>query len=252
MNFNEAVSMIEQRGDFNEYARLKKVFEERLAELKEDDHTEKGLCYYYLLHSLLKAHLVYDTEECREIFQKMNEEFRKREKKHKQADKKYSRIEIQDFYHLMERCYSSLEITYARKGFNESKRHAYIEKMRYREKSYWFKGNYIDWFAYKFLEMTSMYGDSFMRWGFTAILFGSVMAFMYYLIDAEVGEQFKTIPSVSTHWFDYIYFSVVTLTTLGIGDFVPKLFIVKALVSIEVVFGFLMLGMFLYLVQKKL
>jgi hypothetical protein len=252
MNFNEAVSMIEQRGDFNEYAKLKKVFEDRLAELQEDDHTEKGLCYYYLLHSLLKAHLVYDTEECREIFQKMSKEFAEREKKHSQDGKKYSHIEIQDFYHLMERCYSSLEITYARKGFNESKRHAYIEKMHYREKSFWFKGDYADWIGYKFLEMTSMYGDSFMRWGVTAALFSLVMALMYYLIDIEVGEQFKTIPSATAHWFDYIYFSVVTLTTLGIGDFAPKLFIGKLLLSVESVFGFMMLGMFLYLVQKKL
>src|SRR3989339_768490 len=106
MNFNEAISIIEQRGDFHEYARLKKVFEGRLAELKENDHTERGLCYYYLLESLLKAHLVYDTEECREIFGKMNEEFAAREKKHSKNTKNYSRIEIQDFYHLMERCYS--------------------------------------------------------------------------------------------------------------------------------------------------
>lgn len=252
MNFNEAVSIIEQRGDFNEYARLKKVFEDRLTELKENDNTEKGLCYYYLLLSLLKAHLVYDTDECREFFNKMDKEFSLQENKYRLEQKKNSQLEIKDFYHLMERCYSSLEITYARKGFTDSKRNAYIKKMHYREKSYWFDGNYTDWFAYKFLEMTSMYGDSFIRWGITAALFSLVMAFLYYLIDIEVGEQFKTIPSATAHWFDYIYFSIVTLTTLGIGDFVPKLFIGKFLISIESVFGFLMLGMFLYLIQKKL
>ncbi|OGJ53207.1 hypothetical protein A2448_00875 [Candidatus Peregrinibacteria bacterium RIFOXYC2_FULL_41_22] len=252
MNFNEAISIIEQRGDFHEYARLKKVFEGRLAELKENDHTERGLCYYYLLQSLLKAHLVYDTEECRDMFEKMRDEFKARDKEQSKNPKNYTKSEIKDFYRLMERCYSSLEINYARKGFNESKRHAYIEKMYYRERSYWFSGHYGEWAAYRFLELSSMYGDSFARWGITVMLFALGMALLFFIIDLEVGEQFKTIPSESAHWFDYIYFSIVTFTTLGIGDYTPKLFITKALSSIEVVFGFLMLGMFLYLVQKKL
>lgn len=252
MDFKEAVSIIEQRGDFNQYAKLRSVFEEKLKELDRSDYTERGLCYYYLLLSLLKAHLVYDTEECREYWKMMEEEFLKQEEKYKQEPEKFSIIEINDFYHLMERCYSSLEIVYEKKDFIDSKKRTYERKMYYRKDHFWLNRKYWSWFEYKFLELTCHYGDSFMRWGITAVVFATILAGIYALIDLTQEEALQTVSHTTGHWFDYIYYSMVTLTSLGFGDIVPKSFPAKFLATIETFFGFVMLGIFITLIQRRI
>ncbi|MBU1019134.1 MAG: potassium channel family protein [Patescibacteria group bacterium] len=252
MDFKEAVSLIEQRGDFNQYAKLREVFENKLDELDRSDYTERGLCYYYLLLSLLKAHLVYDTEECREFYKKMEEEFLKQEDKYKEEPEKFSKIEINDFYHLMERCYSSLEIVYEKKDFVDSKKDAYERKMYYRKDRHWFNGHYWSWFEYKFLELTCLYGNNFMRWGVTAVVFATVLAGVYFLIDLSLEDASRTVSHETGHWFDYIYYSMVTLTSLGYGDIVPKVFPSKFLATTETFFGFVMLGIFITLIQRRI
>lgn len=252
MDFKEAVSIIEQRGDFNQYAKLREVFEKKLKDLDRSDYTERGLCYYYLLLSLLKAHLVYDTEECREHWKQMDEEFKKQEEKYKQEPEKFSEIEINDFYHLMERCYSSLEIVYQKKDFNNSEKKTYERKMYYRKDHYWFNRRAWKWFEYKFLELTCTYGNNFLKWGVTALAFATFLAGIYFIIDIPLAEEFRTISHETGHWFDYIYFSIVTLTSLGFGDIVPHSFPAKLLASLETFFGFIMLGIFITLIQRRI
>lgn len=252
MDFKEAINIIEQRGDFNQYAKLRTVFEDKLQELDRSDYTERGLCYYYLLVSLLKAHLVYDTEECREFYTRMDIEFQKQEEKYKEERARFSGMEIADFYHLMERCYSSLEIVYEKKDFAESRKKSYERKMIFRKNAYWFEKKYGSWLEYELLQLTCLYGDSFVRWGITALAFSFVVAFLYFLIDLPVAEQHKMVSSLGGHWFDYIYFSIITLTSLGFGDFVPVTLAGKILTSIEAFFGFVMLGIFITLIQKKI
>ncbi len=53
-------------------------------------------------------------------------------------------------------------------------------------------------------------------------------------------------------WFTPFYFSVVTFTTLGFGDVKPKTIIGELLVSSEVVFGFIILGLLLAVLAEKL
>lgn len=252
MDFKEAINIIEQRGDFNQYAKLRAVFEDRLNELDRSDFTERGLCYYYLLVSLLKAHLVYDTEECREFYEKMDAEFKKQEEKYQEDAEQFSRMEINDFYHLMERCYSSLEIMYDKKEFNASQKRTYERKMYFRKSDFWFSKQYWNWFEYKFLELTCLYGNSFTRWGLTAVVFGVFMAGIYAIIDLPLSEQHRMVSGVTGHWFDYIYFSIVTVTSVGFGDLVPVTLAGKIVASVEVVFGFLMLGILITLIQKKI
>ncbi len=252
MDFKEAINIIEQRGDFNQYAKLRTVFEDRLKELDRSDYTERGLCFYYLLISLLKAHLVYDTEECREFYAKMDTEFKKQEEKYKEDPERFSSMEINDFYHLMERCYSSLEIVYDKKEFTASKKKTYECKMSYRKNCFWFNKRYWSWLEYKFLELTCLYGNSFTRWGVTAVVFGVILAGFYFLIDLPLDASHKMVSQMDGHWFDYIYFSIVTLTSLGFGDVVPLTLAGKILASIEAVFGFIMLGIFITLIQKKI
>ncbi|HAU40405.1 MAG: Ion channel [Candidatus Peregrinibacteria bacterium GW2011_GWF2_43_17] len=251
MNFREAIDLIEQRGDFNEFAELRSVFEKRLEELGKSDYTERGLTYYYLLLSVLKAHLVHETEECRDFYIKMDDEFKRQSKKYKKDGDKFSKFEINDFYHLMERCYSTLEIIYTRKNFSSSKKKSYERKMAYRQAGYWFDGKYSEWLEYKFLELTSLYGDSFTRWGLTTLAVSAIFAVLYFLLDLFASEADKIVSDLGGHWFDYFYFSIVTFTTLGVGDFLPQTIIAKALACGEVLSGFVMLSIFVALVQRK-
>ena len=43
-------------------------------------------------------------------------------------------------------------------------------------------------------------------------------------------------------WFTFYYYSIVTFTTLGFGDIVPKNILAEILVTIEVILGYIMLG----------
>jgi len=52
-------------------------------------------------------------------------------------------------------------------------------------------------------------------------------------------------------WFTPYYFSIVTYTTLGFGDVKPHDLAGELLVSIEVIFGYLTLGLLLAVLADK-
>jgi len=124
--------------------------------------------------------------------------------------------------------------------------------MHYRRDKFWFQNKFWNWFEYKFLGITSLYGNSFVRWGGTAFVFALVMAGVYALLDFGQIDESLRIVAAGSHWYDYIYFSMVTLTSLGFGDLIPHTVWGKVLVSGEVFFGFIMLGIFISLIQKKM
>lgn len=47
----------------------------------------------------------------------------------------------------------------------------------------------------------------------------------------------------SWNLFDFIYFSVVTITTLGYGDIIPNSSLVKLFIMTESIFGVVIMGM---------
>jgi hypothetical protein len=252
MDIQSAIHIIEESPDYEQFTKLRNIFKDRLEELQETDFTEKGICYYYLLRIVLRSNLMYETEECREYLGNMDIEFKKQLKKYEKDRKKFSRQEINDFFRLMERSYGSLEIIFRKKDFFEEEKHSYEEKMDYRRFKYWINRKLWNWFEYKFLGSTSRYGNSFVRWGLTAFMFAMVMAGVYYALDVSQIDQTQRIISANSHWYDYFYFSIVTLTSLGFGDIIPHDFFGKFFVSLEVFFGFIMLGIFISLIQKKM
>lgn len=50
---------------------------------------------------------------------------------------------------------------------------------------------------------------------------------------------------------DYVYFSIVTITTLGFGDIVPNSTIVRLMVSVESIIGLILMGMFITIVLEQ-
>lgn len=251
MDFQEAIRKIEERGDFNRYAEVKPAFEEQLKSLKKHDFTERGLCNYYLLVSYLKAQLVHETEESKEFYEAMDKAFLIQEKTYRTNPKKFSPDEIKDFYHLMERCYNSLEFLYEKHDFKSRRNRAYQSKMQFRKNAFFFNKEYANWLEYVFLDLTCRYGTSLVRWAVTTIIFMLGMALLYKLVDLSLTPSQHMVPATG-HWYDYIYFSVIITTTVGLGDVVPLSIIGKLLVSIQAFIGFLMLGVFIGLIQKKL
>jgi hypothetical protein len=187
---------------------VKPFFEEQLKDLKKDDHIERALCYYYLLASYLKAQLVHETQECIEFYEKMDTEFLMQEKLYVKS-KKLPLSEMQDFYQLMERCYSSLEFLYERHNFNIRRNAAYERKMDYRKNGYFYDKKYLNYLEYRFFELTSRDGVSLFRWAGTTFVFTVIFAIAYWLVDEfetvrMVAEGPTSLPTISfLHYYHH-------------------------------------------------
>lgn len=86
------------------------------------------------------------------------------------------------------------------------------------------------------------YGRSFLRfslWTMGIVLF---FALFYTLIPGS---------TTTTSFFDNLYFSVITFTTLGYGDIQPISLLAKAMVCIQVMTGYLMLGLLVAIISKR-
>ena len=51
------------------------------------------------------------------------------------------------------------------------------------------------------------------------------------------GKAFAISTPTSLPYFDFLYYSLVTITTLGYGDILPTLWISKSFVMVEIIFG---------------
>lgn len=253
MNFQEAIQKIEERGFFNRYAEVKPIFDARLEELDDTDYAEQGLCYYYLLVSYLKAHLVHETEEARRYYEQMDEAFEAQlkiyQQKLKSPEAKIYRSEIVDFFTLVERCYNSLVLLYEQKGFQVMQA-AYRRKMQFKKAAHRFRGHRGKWLFYNLLEWSSGYGTNLVRWAMTIFFFAIAISFGFYLIDLFVDDSLRTLPE-GTHPFTYFYFASTTLTSVGYGDIVPHSLPGQILAVIESFLGFLMLGTFIGMIKLR-
>jgi len=72
------------------------------------------------------------------------------------------------------------------------------------------------------------------------LLLGLIWAVLYTMLQIQLPNSFQTM-SQSSQWYmlfpDFIYFSFVTMTTLGFGDISPSLPLARFLVYLEAVVG---------------
>lgn len=111
-----------------------------------------------------------------------------------------------------------------------------VEKERIR-RAYFAEREYGKWLLYSLWKLTSGYGESLLRWFTASIIVLSIFSALYSYFDA--------ISPQPSNWFDYIYFSVVTFSSLGYGDFHPDRTIGKILACTEIALGLIMFGVLL-------
>jgi hypothetical protein len=84
--------------------------------------------------------------------------------------------------------------------------------------------------------VTSGYGESLTKWIWSCSFVIGLFSILYYLT--------RSISPIAGS-FDYVYFSIVTFTTLGFGDIVPSGLVGKLLSCLEVAAGISMFGILL-------
>jgi hypothetical protein len=241
------------------------LFEEKIADAKRrhlNDPEQLGLYHYYLLRAILRENILVEDVLSRRTYEVMTAYFKEQEALYQEEvwriplwrtqtpEQKVRIMQCKAFYQLMDRYYAILEASYRAKNFHEAAQRAYVEKLNFRKASLRFSGDYLSWLGYAFFSISCRYGTSFFRWGVTSMLFVMLFAGIVQFVDTH---DVSAPPMIADAYFiDYLYFSTVTFTTLGYGDIVPLSHLERLVVSIEVCLGYIMLGMFVGLIQKRL
>lgn len=87
---------------------------------------------------------------------------------------------------------------------------------------------------YAIWKATSDCGRSLARWGAMTVMVALTFAVLYTVVEIDYGTNETTLSP--------LYFSVVTITTLGYGDALPKSMTAQVLVMLQVAIGYMMLG----------
>lgn len=258
MKFHEAINFVEGRTDRHaEYIAAKHAIEQHLTETV--DLEEKGVSYYYLLRMLLADRLLHENHTARELYTNMLSSFHGAETSYRTelgaartaAERDIVTRQLDAFYQLVDSYIRSLEILYDEKGFLHASERANFDRMKFRRKYARHSGQHLVHLGHLFLEHSSRYGHSFGRWGVTVMLFVALYAGFYATVDLVSAAS--AFDRVGLHdVLDYFYFSIVTFMTVGYGDIVPHLPIEKILAGAEAVTGYVLLGIFLTLIQKRL
>ena len=98
--------------------------------------------------------------------------------------------------------------------------------------------------VYRLWSITSDCGRSFGRWAFWTAIIAVLFAVAYGFVDIDYGDyETKLSP---------LYYSVVTMTTLGYGDALPASVGGQVVAMIQVVIGYVMLGGVLSIFATKM
>jgi hypothetical protein len=104
--------------------------------------------------------------------------------------------------------------------------------------------NTISAVLYQIWWLTSDCGRSFVRWALWTMAVAFLFAIIYSFLEVDYGEHPTAISP--------LYYSFVTLTTLGYGDVVPASSLAQIVSVIEVVVGYVALGGLLSIFATKM
>jgi len=100
--------------------------------------------------------------------------------------------------------------------------------------------------------ITSDYGRSLVRWALLSLVMAVSFGLLFYFLKDYFHIDQLTPENKIESFFTMQYYSIVTFTTLGFGDVVPKNLWAAALVTCEVIFGYVMLGGLISIFANKL
>ncbi len=96
-------------------------------------------------------------------------------------------------------------------------------------------------------------GRSLTRWALWSLGFALLFSFIFYGYYLHTPESFQAVyVSKGFSFFSFFYYSIVTFTTLGFGDIVPKCGWLQLWVMLEVIAGYIMLGDLISILANKL
>jgi hypothetical protein len=106
----------------------------------------------------------------------------------------------------------------------------------WRESIWWREPLFVLW------EVTSHCGRSIGLWAGWSAFIAIFFAIIYSLMPKSIAFSVDRLEGVRPGFRGYLYYSIVTLTTLGYGDIVPLTNRARVVVGTEVCLGYVMLG----------
>jgi len=155
-------------------------------------------------------------------------------------------------YSLAANCFREAKIEYDKEGNHRESSAMYVKEMKcIKENSRWWK-NYLYWFW----EITCNYGESWLR--FASWVFGILMFFacIYLPSRNDLGvfdiefDNYQYSDYVGNKFFTALYLSISTFASFG--DLQPVNDAGKFWVSFELILGYLMFGVLITLVARKM
>jgi len=111
------------------------------------------------------------------------------------------------------------------------------------------KNKKLDYLPSAIMNLLCGYGEKPYRIILSAFFCILAFAFAYRSLNAIESIAY---PGSNLGWFDYIYYSAITYTTVGYGDFIPKpngLF--RLLAACEAFLGVFLAGLFVFTLARK-
>jgi len=147
-----------------------------------------------------------------------------------------------------EESYRSLKSYFMQNGmYNDASWASYKEKTM--ERLILKKNKNIHYLPSLFMSLVCGYGEKPYRIVISALLTILLFASAYHIFN---GVQNTSDPSYIMRWSDYLYYSTVTFTTVGYGDFIPRsssLFRLSA--ALEAFLGVFLTGLFIFTLARK-
>lgn len=124
---------------------------------------------------------------------------------------------------------------------------AYLVRRHIMDENYLFEFRHrsrLSGVLFRIWSVTSDCGRSFTRWALWTVLVAVLFGLAYTQVDLDYGDH--------QTWLSSMYFSIVTLTTLGYGDVLPASVAAQILAVAEVVLGYVALGGLLSIFASKM
>lgn len=91
--------------------------------------------------------------------------------------------------------------------------------------------------------VTCDYGRSMLRWALVSLVLALIFAGVYCAFGPDnIAFDVTKLEGNTPGFRAYLYYSIVTFTTLGFGDIVPLTDWARLAVGVEVILGYIMLG----------